>query len=412
MKRFYLLMACFLLALLWGCELQSGGTKQEKNESEETTKNALGLDTDFIDSGHTEYMSNGVYFTSGGALQYVDPETGESSLVCFDPTCDHKWRRENDEWQTTCFALRVGYLNIGSCVIEDELYVLTDATGRDSLGKVLYKTGFDRYEPQTVATMEDFQWSRGSFCYGQDTLFLSDFRTHDYSRYSEGIISDLDTAQAVIVKVSLRDGTVRQLVQKEKENQQSIIMKMSCDGSFLYYLYQYMDGERENQELWKYDLQTDTEELIHTFLGNQVIFLGSRKVCYQIDGEESNTGRTQLYVMDMNGASELVAETDAEHGFDAWASDEGVLIIRYEEEQISFLYYGFKSKELKTLGETKMDNNIHFEAAFPDYIYFWYGSGIDIHAAVISMEDFTTGNFENIKKLFDYNASKDIYYEE
>ncbi len=418
MKKIWIIFVLLLLLCLSGCKEDesaklevTGGVQNPSDASDSDLLCALGTQEEVISLSHPAaiYTSKGIYSSGGAAFRFSDSQTGETMLVCFDPTCDHKFRKDaGGNWTTECLALRIGWADAGSRITGDLVYDVSNTT--DSLEIVI--TSLQDGTRKKFLTADEMGMTRDTTYYRQDQLFLSYDITRDYEKEKEtGERQELENWKAGLCMVSLTDGTVRKLVLKEKEGVDSVIQNLFCDGENLYYGYFYQDGDHVTSEAWKYNLKTETETMIAKVPYMTDFYFRKGYYAYSYKSEEEDAAK--LYIQRSDEEPELVAECDGVYSwYSCWAADEELFYAQHssDDDKPKELYcYDLQKKENTLLGTT--EEPLKIKAVFPNVVYFIIGQGEALTYASMSMEDFRAGNFDKIQELCEVNVDNEKYYE-
>lgn len=379
-------------------------------------KYALGTDSPVVCNsigGLGALMADRAYYWSDQALSYRDLNTGEEYLMCFNPTCDHKWRKSGSgidyQWTTECTALLCGRNSLGSCMLGETFYSIKGRA--DDFEKVnLVTTGLDGTGDAVLATLDIQDQIRCAYWYRDEFLLLAYWNLYIGEQDETGR-TEMESCIPGILQVSIKDGKVTKLVEKPMEGQQSIIQNLACDGERVWYSYEYTDTEGETvYEIRCVSLSTLEDRLILEGKGN-IIGIDTEKVLYS-DGRQSvsdNDIPSGIYVRKWAEEPTLLLE---EMGYYTGIScGEQVYFTSNKGGSTTVYIYDVATQNCKQL-MTVNNMQLALDAVFPDVVYFnRQGNSCPYGVAYISMENLLAGKSEEFRKLFDFNLDPDRYYE-
>lgn len=411
MRKILRILLCLIVAWsLCGCDRETGKTSAgpAKAEGQEANRYAIGeCSNTYITFFKNLVDDSGVYANpSAGPLQYYDAETGESMMMCFDPSCEHRWRRKNDSWETTCSALNIGQRM--DCLVginEEGAYYLAASSKGFGNGLELIRTGLDAFEPEVIG---EIPWADGMVlsCHlvGDDTVFFSDVIFEDCSNIEEnGIVPLGKDCIAEISMVSLKDGKAKQLVRISIPDGEATIAKMACDTTGVYYYLSYTKDGDSIAEIHRYDLSDNKDVLLRTLTNK---YIGSFNLNGYIYYEKEEYYSTDVYYSSFTDDDDILLFEKC-NGFTGIVMENGVIYCKNGK------ILGTYDKELGQLSEypeVSEYSYINLEAAFENRLYMNINTEDGLRFATITMEDYIQGNWGGIKILYDMNDDTEKYY--
>lgn len=400
MKRVVLVGVCTMLS----CFSVACGKNKSKVDTDRHY--VIGTESECSVSTFDEVLYyDGVYMDAGIALQYVDAATGERGLMCFDPSCEHKWRRVDGTWRTSCPALEVVNKALTKvCVYRDGIYFLSQSSKGIGHGIDLVRTGFDVFEPQIVA---ELAWANTSLIFknclvDEDSLFLSYAITHDYSNIEEQGITTLEDRIAEISMVSMKDGKARKLVSKSVPKGDAIISQFVCDDSFLYYSLDYIKNGNMVTEIWQYNLKNDTEILLRTLAGSIEAF-NLYGYLYAVVDENY---QKDIYFGTVQGEDDILLSDNCSGFSGIIAEDE----IYYSRNGNILGIYDKATQKIREFPEYNGFGYITMKEAFRERLYLKVDGEYGPACATLTFEDFKSGNLDKIRLLYENNEPTDQYF--
>ncbi len=404
MKRKVFIVVLVMLLCLCSCRDKGPSSGRE---------NPAGTDVEREDIraliGAATYNKDGVYSVANIA-RYVEKETGEEYVLCFDPTCEHQYPTDWKE-EVTCAALyRAGASYL--IPIDEGFYGVYQGARETSI--CLENT--EGTERRVIAEV-DMQTLRG-MQYTGDQLLLWYRNDYDYGAMKEGDTEPplLEKPLTGCVLISLVDGTVEHLVRKESET--NYITDAYLVGDDLFYYYSEIleeDGVLKNFiKIFRYNISRKEETLV-TEGKNASVTLSRKGIVWQQENPDADfvvsmiDWDKQLFWVSYDGRKTLVAEGETvSRG--CFVGDR--YIYYASEKQEEYTEGGYYACDL-TKGETVYLGDAEWmsiEAVFSDGIFVMKNNEAgELMYCWISTEDFFAGAFDRIRYLTKVNVSHDDY---
>lgn len=405
-----LILTAYLICLT-GCKDKQPGDKGTDAKDE-----AIGLYTEVVCpwDGFSALMADGAYFWNDSALNYADWKTGETYMMCYDPTCDHKWRKEGAGWDyswvTKCTALLHGRNIKGSRMVGDTFFSIRGKT--DDFEKIeIWCSKLDQADETLFATLDAQDSIRASCWYKNELLFLAYWNLYAGESDESGA-TEMEACIPGIYEISLKDGKVTKLVEKSSEGKHSVIQDMICNGQKLWYSYGFVGEEKtQNTQIWCYDLTSGKETMVREFSGDLLHMDAERFLFSTYDRDsDGRANNYRLYVSSWDGDPELIHEMA--QWYTGLLCGDKVLFSENRGATTSIHCYELATKTTKRL-LADVNLQLDLEAVFPQVVYCsGQGAAMNYSMLYIPMQDLLAGNSDAIKKLYEYNAGNDQYYEQ
>ncbi len=353
------------------------------------------------------FVDDGIFMKSA-ALRYVDRMSGEEFLLCADPTCEHKYPENLDEG-ITCVALQRA-ADLYFIPVGDVYYSLKGRADKSSL----YRESMDGLQRELIAEV-DAQWVRG-MQYFDDSVLV--YYRNDYLYEDAGADGDVPLREKPLVGcalISLQDGSVSYLVQKEEET--NWIVQAYYDGTQLIYSYETIRStggtDKAISEIFCYTVQTGEERLLAEFVNANVSISEEGILVHQENPDVDYLDRwhdyeEQLYEIKLDGTkTEIARGVEIK---DYFYCSEGVVYHSSDadgEKQGTYHYYNIKTGETQRLGDGECQMVC---AVCGDVIYTYaYRDDGELMYGWISVEDFLGGAYDKVSLLAEVNESRESY---
>lgn len=398
---------------LLACGKTSGNQKVENVDAVSNERYALGTETETICRLESNLMAEGAFCWNDQALSYIDVKSGTEYLMCYDPTCDHKWRKEgsgfHSGWGTSCTALLHGRGLMGSRMIGDWFYMVKDVP--NDFEKVnIVRSRMDQTDPVVLATL-DIQDSIRDACWYKDDFLLLAYWNLKVSEPDETGNTETESCTSGIIQFSVKDSKVTKLVEWEENGQQGIISNLYCDGESVFYSYEFGTDSGTVETQTRCVNLSSHEDILLCKIDGTILGVDSEKVLYYARKQTSMgmDGEAKLYVRKWNEEPVLLAEK-AEY-YTGLICGSRILFTANEGKHTVIYSYEQSTEMLEKYMETT-GLELHLEAAFPDIVYLkGQGSGVPYSTLYVNMEDLIAGRVSEIKQLYRYNQDSDRYYE-
>lgn len=344
------------------------------------------------------YMEDGILYYQNDHLYYCDAESGACMMLCGDSSCKHE-RPSFTNVNPTCPAVLNGALRNSLAIIGDKLYFSFGKEGEEYTSKSFFTASLDGMNRKQFAHIDAQQISLT--LYTDTDLYVAYQNMMDTTDPDAIALDMLDQWKVGIMKISLSDGSVEELVEEEAVN--AGIMNLKVDGTTLYYVYEEYDSGQPCIHLCSYDLERGTQvDLKDVENAGCCGIFNKEEMSYVIYGEKGDS----LWNYNFSSGEEMKI-ADVDNMDNVHQIGDKFIYSEWSSEYDHKKYYCVDEKgQVDLIKEVKKNASI-VVAVVSDKLYMqqYDEDKDDTCIGVMNTQDFLSGDWDKFKVLFWPNAT-------